>query len=62
MVDELRIDELFERARGYRMGSEEREVQRRSFAYGNVAIKNPDITRELIDSVADEINAGYNLD
>lgn len=29
------------------------EAQRRSFAYGNAAIGNPRVTRELIDRIAD---------
>ena len=37
------------------MTAEEREAQRRSFAYGNVTLHNPNVTRELIDKVADEI-------
>ncbi len=28
-------------------------TQRRSFAYGNVAIGNPRVTREMIDEAAD---------
>lgn len=31
----------------------EREAQRRSFAYGNVAIDNPLVTRALVDEVAE---------
>ena len=30
------------------------EAQRRSFAYGNVALSNPNVTREMIDKAADE--------
>lgn len=33
----------------------EREAQRRSFAYGNAALSNPNVTRELVDKVADEM-------
>lgn len=36
------------------MTAAEREEQRRSFAYGNVSISNPNVTRELVDQVADE--------
>ena len=35
----------------------EREAQRRSFAYGNTALSNPNITREMIDAAADTIPA-----
>jgi hypothetical protein len=37
------------------MTPEEREAQRRSFAYGNASLSNPDVTRELVDRVADEM-------
>lgn len=30
------------------------EAQRRSFAYGNLKIENPSITRALVDQVAEE--------
>lgn len=39
---------------------EEQEEQRRSFAYGNVALHNPSITRADIDRVADEMAANGN--
>ena len=35
--------------------AKEMEEQRRSFAYGNVALHNPNVTRELVDQVADEM-------
>jgi hypothetical protein len=34
---------------------EEKEQQRRSFAYGNTKIENSRITREMVDSAADAI-------
>ena len=34
------------------------EQQRRSFAYGNVNIDNPDVTREMVDSAAATLIAG----
>ena len=37
------------------MTDEEREEQRRSFAFGNVSLSNPRITREDIDRAADEL-------
>ena len=36
------------------MSDEEAEEQRRSFAFGNVSMANPDVTREVVDQVADE--------
>ena len=37
------------------MTEEEQEEQRKSFAYGNAVIENHNITRELINKVADGI-------
>jgi hypothetical protein len=50
------LDELIEWARGYEMTPAEREAQRRSFAYGNCAIENPLVTRQMVDEVADRMN------
>jgi hypothetical protein len=36
-------------------GKEHMEEQRRSFVYGNCAIENPLVTREMVDKVADEM-------
>jgi len=33
------------------------EAQRRSFAYGNAAIENPNVTREMVDQEADKMAA-----
>ena len=30
--------------------------QRRSFVYGNCAVENPTVTRELVDKVADDMD------
>ncbi len=53
MPEELRI--LLERARSARMTRDEKEEQRRSFAYGNSKIENDRITRETIDREAESI-------
>jgi hypothetical protein len=37
------------------MTPEEREAQRRSFAYGNAVIDNPNVTREMVDAAAEKI-------
>lgn len=42
----------------FSMSAEEREAQRRSFAYGNATLDNPRVTRELVDSVADQMKRG----
>lgn len=49
-----RLRSLIEGARGIRPTPEQREEQRRSFAFGNTALANSRITRELIDRVADK--------
>ena len=36
---------------------QEKEEQRRSFAYGNTKIENPNVTREMVDKAADELGA-----
>ncbi len=53
MPEELRI--LLERARSAQMTRDEKEEQRRSFAYGNSKIENDRITRETIDREAESI-------
>ncbi len=49
------LDRLIEAARKIEMSDEEREEQRRSFAFGNANIENPRVTRELVDRVADRM-------
>jgi hypothetical protein len=55
-MSENEIEILVERVRRVRMTDVEAEQQRRSFAYGNANIENTDVTRELIDSVAEELS------
>ena len=47
------LEDLIEKSKSVRMTPEEREEQRRSFAYGNSKIGNDRITREIIDREAD---------
>jgi hypothetical protein len=47
---------MIEAARKVTMNSAEREAQRRSFAYGNTAIENSRITREMVDVQAKRLN------
>jgi hypothetical protein len=37
--------------------AQEKEEQRRSFAYGNTKIENPRITRETVDKEADALSS-----
>lgn len=50
-----KIEELLEAAKAVKMTPEEKEEQRRSFAYGNTKIENPRITREIIDTQAEAL-------
>ena len=52
------LEEMIEVTRHIEMTPEQREEQRRSFAYGNTAIENPLITREMIDEAAERL-AGH---
>jgi hypothetical protein len=56
LMSENEIEILVERVRRVRMSATEAEQQRRSFAYGNANIENADVTRELIESVAEELS------
>jgi hypothetical protein len=51
MSDELM--ELLVSARDWVMTAQEKEAQRRSFAYGNTKIENDRISRALVDREAD---------
>lgn len=53
------LRELVEAARRIPFPSEEREAQRRSFAYGNTHIENDRITREMVDEQAEALKAAY---
>jgi hypothetical protein len=50
-----RLKKLLDLVRDYEMTPEEREAQRRDFAYGNVRLSNPEVTREMVDRVADQM-------
>lgn len=52
-VPRSKLELLLERACNRFPTPAEIEEHRRSFAYGNAALENPAITRELIDRVAD---------
>jgi hypothetical protein len=54
MSNELK--ELLAAAKGAGLTSEEKEAQRRSFAYGNTKIENERITRDLVDQEADRLS------
>lgn len=51
------LQKLIEAARNRPFSDEERQAQRRSFAYGNTKIENPLITREMINEADERIEA-----
>jgi hypothetical protein len=53
MTDNLK--ELLEKAKSVKVSPEQKEEQRRSFAYGNTNIENPRITRETVDQAAEQL-------
>lgn len=48
------LSQLIEMARAVPVSTADREEQRRSFAFGNTAFENQDITRAMIDRAADD--------
>lgn len=51
------LDELIDAAKKVVPSAQEKEEQRRSFAYGNTNIENPRITRETVDQEAEALIA-----
>jgi hypothetical protein len=51
------IKTMLEKAKAVSMTPEQREAQRRSFAFGNANIENERITRETVDQAAETLNA-----
>jgi hypothetical protein len=47
---------MLEVAKNVVLTPQEKEQQRRSFAYGNTKIENPRITRAMIDRAADALS------
>jgi hypothetical protein len=52
----LELQELLDAAKRVVISSEQKEEQRRSFAFGNTNIENPRITRETVNQEADALN------
>lgn len=51
------LDTLIEKTRNYTMTEEQAAAQRRSFAFGNVAIENPAVTMEMVIEVERRMEA-----
>lgn len=50
------LEAALEKARAHVMTPEERRAQRISFAYGNAALDNPSVTREMVEKAAEELD------
>jgi hypothetical protein len=55
MVMTKELEQLLEAAKNTKISQEESEEQRRSFAYGNTHIENPQITRETVNEEAEAL-------
>lgn len=53
------LQKLIALAGEHEMTAEQRESQRRSFAYGNTHFENSDITRETVDRAAEELAGSH---
>jgi hypothetical protein len=51
------LEQLIAAARRVTMTPQEKEEQRRSFAYGNTNIENDHVTRAVIDQAAADLDA-----
>jgi hypothetical protein len=49
------LQKLIDASRGRTMSAAEKEVQRRSFAYGNAHIENDRVTRAMVDEAAEKL-------
>jgi hypothetical protein len=53
MTNEMK--QLLDAARKIVMTDNDKEEQRRSFAYGSAKIENDDVTREMVDKAAERL-------
>ena len=56
MPETTELNVLLDAAKHVVLTPEEKEEQRRSFAFGNTNIENPRITREMVDKEAEALN------
>jgi hypothetical protein len=54
------LQSLIDAAKKVSSTDEQKEEQRRSFAYGNTKIENPRITRDTVNQEADSLGAPKN--
>lgn len=49
-----KADEMIERVKGVSLSPDEKERQRRGFAYGNAKTENDKVTRAMVDKAAEK--------
>jgi hypothetical protein len=49
------LQKLIDASRAHQMSDDEKEAQRRSFAFGNAKIENDHVTREMVDEAAERL-------
>jgi len=49
------LTELLEMVKNVAMSPDDLELQRRSFAWGNTHLENPNVTKLMVDRAADQI-------
>jgi hypothetical protein len=54
-VTETELQQLLDAAKSAEITPEQKEEQRRSFAFGNTNIENPRVTRETVDEEAEAL-------
>lgn len=57
-MDNRHLDELIAASRSIVVTPQQREEQRRSFVYGNIAIENARVTREIVNEAAARLGPG----
>ena len=55
VVTETELQKLLDAAKKLDVSPEQKEEQRRSFAFGNANIENPRVTRQTIDEEAEAL-------
>jgi hypothetical protein len=54
-VTEIELQQLLDAAKNLEFTPEQKEEQRRSFAFGNAKIENPRVTREMVNEEAEAL-------
>jgi hypothetical protein len=54
-VTATELQQLLDAAKNLEFTPEQKEEQRRSFAFGNANIENPRVTREIVDKEAEAL-------